>query len=49
MPFSIRPSRHLPLSYLLGFWSLIILLLLGSGLAYAEWVPISLTKREGGV
>lgn len=27
---------------------MIILLWLGSGLAYAEWVPISLTKREGG-
>ena len=48
MPFSIRPFRHLPLSYFLSFWSLIILLLLGSGLAYAEWVSIFLTKMEGG-
>jgi hypothetical protein len=48
MPFSIRPFRHLPLSYFWGFWSLLILLLLGSGLAYAEWVSISLTKMEGG-
>jgi hypothetical protein len=47
MPFSIRPFRHLPLSYFLGFWSLIILLLLGSGLAYGEWVSISLSKMEG--
>ena len=48
MPFSIRPFRHLRLSYFLSFWSLIILLLLSSDLAYAEWVPISLTKVEGG-
>jgi hypothetical protein len=48
MPFAIRPFRHLPLSYFLGFRSLIILLLLGSGLAYAEWVSTFLTKMEGG-
>jgi hypothetical protein len=48
MPFSIRPFRRLPLSYFWGFWSLLILLLPGSGLAYAEWVSISLTKMEGG-
>ena len=48
MPFSIRPFRHLPLNYFFGFCSLIILLLLGSGLAYVEWVSISLTKMEGG-
>jgi len=49
MPVSIRPFHHLPVSYFWGFWSLIILLFLGSGLAYAEWVLISFTKREGGV
>jgi hypothetical protein len=36
MPFSIRPLRHLPLTYLLGFGSLITLLVLSSGPAYAE-------------
>ena len=49
MPVSIRPFHHLPVSYFWGFWSLIILLFPGSGLAYAEWVLISLTKREGGM
>ncbi|HEV8620719.1 MAG TPA: surface-adhesin E family protein [Nitrospiraceae bacterium] len=49
MPFSIRPSRRLhvtykaglflklPLAYFLGFVSLITLLLLSSGPAYAAW------------
>ena len=40
MPFSIRPSRRLPLTYFLGFWSLIILLVLSSGPVYAEWMSL---------
>jgi surface-adhesin protein E len=42
MPFTIRPFRRfLPLGYCSGFLSLITLLLLSSGLAYAEWVAVS--------
>jgi len=40
MPFSIRPFRRLPLTYFLGFWSLITLLVLSSGPAYAEWMSL---------
>ena len=47
MPFSIRPYRRfpvpflkLPLVYFLGFGSLITLLVLSSGPAYAEWVAV---------
>ena len=40
MLISIPPYRRLPLTYILGFWSLIILLLLSSGPAYAEWVVL---------
>ena len=40
MPFSIRPDRRLPLIYFLCFMSLIALLVLSSGPAYAEWVAI---------
>jgi len=47
MPFSIPPYRRLPLTYILGFWSLIILLLLSSGPGYAEWVTVSEDKQEG--
>ena len=43
MPFSIRPYCRLPLPYLSGFWLLIILLVLNSGPAYAEWVSIGST------
>ena len=42
MPCSVRPYRSLPLTYLLSFGSVITLLLLSSGLAYAEWVPVSI-------
>lgn len=38
MPFPIRPYRRLPLTCGLGFASQIILLVLSSGPAYAEWV-----------
>lgn len=40
MPFSIRPFRRVPLTYLSGFTSLIALLLLSCVSAYAEWVPL---------
>ena len=45
MPFSIRPFHRLPLTYFLAFSSLMIMLLLGGGLAYAEWVR--LTEADG--
>jgi hypothetical protein len=45
MPFSIRPFHRLPLTYFLAFSSLMSMLLLGSGLAYAEWVR--LTEADG--
>jgi hypothetical protein len=44
MPFSIRPYRRLPLIYFLGLWSIIALLVLSSGPAYAEWVQFDKTK-----
>jgi len=47
MPFSIRPYRRLSLTYFLGFWSLIILLVLSSGPAYAEWVAIGGNDQIG--
>jgi surface-adhesin protein E len=47
MPVSIRPYRRLPLAYISAFWSLIMLLVLSSGLAYAEWVTVSEDKQEG--
>ena len=47
MPFSIRPLRRLPLAYWSGFWSLIVLLLLSSGPAYAEWVPVDEHDQAG--
>lgn len=46
MPFSIRPLRRLPLAYWSSFLSVIILLLLSSGPAYAEWVLYG-TTNEG--
>jgi hypothetical protein len=50
MPCSIRPYRcilKLPLAYVFGFGSLITLLVLSSGPAYAEWVTVSEDKQEG--
>ncbi len=43
MPFSIRPFRRLALAYFSsGFWLLVtLLILLCSGPAYAEWVPVA--------
>lgn len=38
MPFSIRPCPRFTLAYCSGFWSLILLLVLSRGPAYAEWV-----------
>src|SRR6185436_3751790 len=46
MPFSIRPFRRLPLTYFLGFWTLIVLLVLSSEPAYAVWVLVD--KGEDG-
>lgn len=46
MPFSIRPSRRLPLTACFGLWFLITLLLLSNGPAYAEWVEIG-TSNNG--
>ena len=40
MPFSLRRLRRLPMTYVLGFASLITLLLLSSGPAYGEWVKV---------
>jgi hypothetical protein len=54
MPFTLRPFRRfpvpfltLPLAFFLGFWSLITLLLLSSGSAYAEWVSIDANNQRG--
>jgi hypothetical protein len=54
MPFSMRPFLHfpvsflnLPLAYILGFCSLIILLLLSSGSGYAEWGVVSTNEEAG--
>jgi len=55
MPFSIRPYRRLPvpflklaLAYFSGFGSLITLLILSGGPAYAEWVSLDATNQRGG-
>ena len=47
MPFSIRPLRRLLMTYFLGFGSLITLLVLSSGPAYAEWVSIGANNQRG--
>ena len=39
--------RKLPLAYFLGFGSLITLLVLNSGPAYAEWVSIDANNQRG--
>ena len=41
MPFLIRPYRRVPLAYFSGFWLLIMLLVLSSRPAYAEWVKLT--------
>jgi hypothetical protein len=41
------PFLKLPLAYLLGLGSLITLLLLSSGSAYAEWVSIGANNQRG--
>ena len=45
MPCSVRPNRSSPLTYLLSLGSVITLLLLSSGPAYAEWVKVSSTDH----
>ena len=47
MPFSIRPYRRLPPAYFSGFWLLIMLLVLSSAPAYAEWVVVSIIDETG--
>ncbi len=48
MPFSIRPYRRfLPLGYCWVFLSLITLLLLSNGPAYAEWVELGGIVEKG--
>jgi hypothetical protein len=55
MPFTLRPYHRLPVPFLklplahfVSFWSLIILLLLSSGPAYAEWVSLDADTQRGG-
>ena len=59
MPFMLRPFRRfpgtynaglllkLPLAYFSGFWLLIALLVLSSGPAYGEWVPVATNDEMG--
>ena len=47
MPFLIRPFCRLPFTYFLGLMSLITLLFLSSGPAYAEWVVVD--KNDEGI
>ena len=48
MLFSIHPSRRFLLTYISGFMALIILLVLNSGSAYAEWMVIGYSESLGG-
>ena len=41
MSVSVRRFRRLLLTYVLGFWSLITLLVVSSVPAYAEWVEVA--------
>jgi Surface-adhesin protein E len=41
MPFSIRPSRRMPLAYFSSFCLPITLLVLSRGPAYAEWEKVT--------
>jgi hypothetical protein len=45
MLFSIRPCPRFTLAYCSGFWSLILLLVLSSGSAYAELAAIGTTEE----
>jgi hypothetical protein len=49
MPFLIRVHHRIPLTFFLGFWSLITFLLLSSGPAYAEWVWIGTADEKSTV
>ena len=42
------PFLKLPLGYLLGFWLLIMILVLNVGPAYAEWVAVVSSESAGG-
>jgi hypothetical protein len=46
--YNAGPFLKLPLAYSLGFASLITLLVLSSGPAYAEWVAIGYSESLGG-
>jgi len=45
--YNAGPFLKLPLAYFLGFGSLITLLMLSSGPAYAEWVKVSDSDEAG--
>jgi len=47
--YNAGPFLKLPLAYLSGFWSLITLLVLSSGPAYAEWVAVAGKEKGSGV
>jgi hypothetical protein len=54
MPFSIRPFRGFPVPFLKlpqacfsDFWVFIVLLVLSSGPAYAEWVSLDANNQGG--
>jgi hypothetical protein len=47
MPLTIRSYRRLPLAYFSGVWSLIMLLILSSGPAYAGWVAVGGNDQIG--
>ncbi len=46
--YNASPFLKLPLAHFVGFWSLITLLLLSSGPAYAEWVSLDANNQRGG-
>ncbi len=48
MSLLIRPSRRFSLISFTGFMAVIALLVLSSGLAYAEWVAIGYSENLGG-
>lgn len=47
MPFHAGPFLKIPLSYCLSLGSLMMVLLLSSGPAYAEWVSIDANNQSG--
>lgn len=47
--YHTRLFRTLPLTCASGFWLLITLLALGSGPAYAEWIPVEKNNQLAGI